>query len=191
MIGIYLGQQIGKAARENRGRGSEKFAAADAPGSGPTPKYRRYQLHHLQDAVWRYWPCRQWSRTRLFYGPASLKSAVLLGPVTASTRLELWVAVSYFPGIGRSQQVVGIAGASQVFSLPLVNFNAGFHLRIPIPKSRIIPGVISAGGIHTLERTLNVSYPNPSSTSSKTGFVGQPILAAAGFQPALFKLSLA
>ena len=44
--------------------------------------------------------------------------------------------VSYFPGIGRSQQVVGIAGSSQVFSLPLVDFNAGFHLRIPIPKSR-------------------------------------------------------
>jgi hypothetical protein len=70
--------------------------------------------------------------------------------------------VSYFPGIGRSQQVVGIAGSSQVFSLPLVDFNAGFHLRIPIPKSRIIPyGVISAGGIHTPERTFNVTYPNP------------------------------
>ena len=69
--------------------------------------------------------------------------------------------VSYFPGIGRSATVPGLGGA-QTYSVPLVDFNAGFHLRIPIPKSRIIPyGVISAGGIHTPSRTLTLTYPNP------------------------------
>ena len=69
--------------------------------------------------------------------------------------------VSYFPGIGRSTTVPGLSG-TETYSVPLVDFNAGFHLRIPIPKSRIIPyGVISAGGIHTPDRTFTVSYPNP------------------------------
>jgi len=46
---------------------------------------------------------------------------------------------SYFPGIGRSQAIVGIAGATETFSVPLIDFNAGFHLRIPIPKSQFTP----------------------------------------------------
>jgi hypothetical protein len=74
---------------------------------------------------------------------------------------------SYFPGIGRSQPLVGIAGASETFSVPLLDFNAGFHLRIPIPKSRIIPyGVISGGAIHTLARTVTATYPNPVNPST-------------------------
>lgn len=69
--------------------------------------------------------------------------------------------VSYFPGIGRSTGLQNIPGATATYSIPLVDFNAGFHLRIPIPKSRIIPyGVISAGGIHTPQRTINVVEPN-------------------------------
>src|SRR6266536_4602937 len=46
---------------------------------------------------------------------------------------------SYFPGIGRSRTVPGLANAVEIFSVPLTDFNAGFHLRVPIPKSRIIP----------------------------------------------------
>jgi hypothetical protein len=68
---------------------------------------------------------------------------------------------SYFPGIGRSQSIPGIAGATETFSVPLTDFNAGFHLRVPIPRSRIIPyGVISAGAIHTPSRTVTGSFQN-------------------------------
>lgn len=70
--------------------------------------------------------------------------------------------VSYFPGIGHSQPIPGITGANELYSVPLLDFNAGFHLRVPIPKSRIIPyGVISGGGIHTPERTVTATYNNP------------------------------
>jgi hypothetical protein len=70
--------------------------------------------------------------------------------------------VSYFPGIGRTQSVTGIPGATERFSVPLTDFNAGFHLRVPIPKSRIIPyGVISIGGIHTPQRQVTATFPNP------------------------------
>ena len=72
--------------------------------------------------------------------------------------------VSYFPGIGRTQSVTGIPGATESFSIPLTDFNFGFHLRIPIPKSRIIPyGVISFGGIHTPQRNVTATFPNPAS----------------------------
>jgi hypothetical protein len=74
--------------------------------------------------------------------------------------------VSYFPGIGRSQSVTGIPGATETFSVPLTDFNFGFHVRIPIPKSRIIPyAVISAGGIHTPQRSVTATFPNPVSPS--------------------------
>jgi hypothetical protein len=70
--------------------------------------------------------------------------------------------VSYFPGIGRSATILGISSSTQTYSVPLTDFNAGFHLRIPIPKSRIIPyGVISGGAIHTPSTTFNYTYPNP------------------------------
>lgn len=73
--------------------------------------------------------------------------------------------VSYFPGIGRTQSVTGIPGATESFSVPLADFNFGFHLRVPIPKSRIIPyAVISAGGIHTPQRTVTATFPNPANT---------------------------
>lgn len=70
--------------------------------------------------------------------------------------------VSYFPGIGRTQSVTGVPGAVESFSIPLVDFNAGFHVRIPIPKSRIVPyGVVSAGGIHTPQRNVTATFPDP------------------------------
>ena len=88
--------------------------------------------------------------------------------------------VSYFPGIGRSESIPGVSG-TQVYSIPLVDFNAGFHLRIPIPKSRIIPyGVISAGGIHTPSRTVTATYPNPViPTETETASI--PISASTDF----------
>jgi hypothetical protein len=70
--------------------------------------------------------------------------------------------VSYFPGIGRTQSVTGIPGATETFSVPLTDFNFGFHLRVPIPKSRIIPyAVISIGGIHSPQRSVTATFPNP------------------------------
>ncbi len=74
--------------------------------------------------------------------------------------------VSYFPGIGRTQSVTGIPGATESFSVPLTDFNFGFHVRVPIPKSRIIPyGVISIGGIHTPQRDVTATFPNPANPS--------------------------
>ncbi len=74
--------------------------------------------------------------------------------------------VSYFPGIGRTQSVPGIPGATEMYSIPITDFNAGFHVRVPIPKSRIIPyGVISAGGIHNPERELTGTFNNPANPS--------------------------
>jgi hypothetical protein len=70
--------------------------------------------------------------------------------------------VSYFPGIGRTQNLVGVQGGSVAFSIPLTDFNFGFHLRVPIPRSRIIPyGVISLGGIHTPARNITANIPLP------------------------------
>jgi hypothetical protein len=70
--------------------------------------------------------------------------------------------VSYFRGVGQSTTapLVGIPGATSTtnFSTPLTEFNAGFHLRVPIPRSRIIPyGVISVGAIHTPTRTIDTT----------------------------------
>jgi len=69
---------------------------------------------------------------------------------------------SYFPGIGRSRNVPGIPNAVEIFSVPLTDFNAGFHLRVPIPKSRVIPyAVISIGMIHSPQRTVTADFPDP------------------------------
>src|SRR5437588_4342261 len=66
---------------------------------------------------------------------------------------------SYFPGIGRTVSVAGIANTTETFSFPITDFNFGFHLRIPIPKSRIIPyAVVSVGGIHSPDRTFTATY---------------------------------
>jgi len=70
--------------------------------------------------------------------------------------------VSYFPGIGRTQTVPGIPGAVESFNVPLTDFNFGFHVRVPIPKSRIIPyAVISVGAIHSPSRSVIATFPNP------------------------------
>ncbi len=94
---------------------------------------------------------------------------------------------SYFPSIGRTAAVTGIAGATASFHLPIEDFNFGFHLRIPIPKSRVIPyGVLSFGAIHINGHTEQVTFPDalnpgrfvtqalpvPASTNYATSFGG-------------------
>jgi hypothetical protein len=69
--------------------------------------------------------------------------------------------VSYFPGIGRTAAVSGIQGATATFSLPITDFNFGVHLRVPIPKSRVIPyGVLSFGAIHNAAHTEQIQFPD-------------------------------
>ena len=69
--------------------------------------------------------------------------------------------VSYFPGIGRTAAVSGIANATATFSLPITDFNFGVHLRVPIPKSRVIPyGVVSFGAIHNSSHTEQIQFPD-------------------------------
>lgn len=95
--------------------------------------------------------------------------------------------VSYFPGIGRTASVSGISGATATFSLPITDFNFGIHLRIPIPKSRVIPyGVLSFGAIHNSAHTEQIQFPDqlnpgkfvttpfsvPASTNYATSFGG-------------------
>lgn len=89
--------------------------------------------------------------------------------------------VSYFPGIGHQADVFGIPGGVFTYSVPLTDFNAGFHFRIPIPRSRIIPyGVFSVGGIHTPSRTEEVTLPVPGSTTQTTQ-QSLPVAAATEF----------
>lgn len=92
--------------------------------------------------------------------------------------------VSYFPGIGRTLDVSGIPGGTFTYSLPLTDFNAGFHLRVPIPRSRIIPyGVVSAGGVHLPSRDVTVNVPIPGTnltTPSAFSFDSQTEFAVSG-----------
>lgn len=70
--------------------------------------------------------------------------------------------VSYFPGIGRTLPVEGSSTGKATVSVPITDFNFGLHVRVPIPKSRVIPyAVISFGGIHSPDGTASVSVPNP------------------------------
>ena len=92
--------------------------------------------------------------------------------------------VSYFPGIGRKFVT---AGSTQTFSVPVTDFNFGVHVRVPIPKSRVIPyGVLSFGALHFSEQTRQIQTPDllnpgktvttsvsvPSSTNYATSFGG-------------------
>lgn len=87
---------------------------------------------------------------------------------------------SYFPGIGRDYPISGLpAGSKATYSLPITDFNAGLHVRWPIPKSHVIPyGVISAGEIHnsSYNATINVTGPSPTTFNypipSATHFTG-------------------
>jgi hypothetical protein len=80
-----------------------------------------------------------------------------------------FVEVSYFPGIERTQSLTGISGATETYSVPLTDFNGGFHLRIPIPRSHVIPyGVISMGAIHTSSVTTTATIPVPGTTTTTT-----------------------
>src|SRR5689334_5818034 len=39
---------------------------------------------------------------------------------------------SYFPGIGRTVTALGLSNTTLNFSIPIEDFNFGFHLRVPI-----------------------------------------------------------
>jgi hypothetical protein len=88
---------------------------------------------------------------------------------------------SYFPGIGRSVTPLGLANTSLNFSIPITDFNFGFHLRVPIPRSRIIPyGVVSFGGIHSPSRTVSAVGPDPFDPT-KTVTDALPVAASTDF----------
>lgn len=70
--------------------------------------------------------------------------------------------VSYFPGIGRNIPVAGSPSGSATVSVPITDYNFGLHVRVPIPKSRVIPyAVISFGGVHSPDITASVLLPDP------------------------------
>jgi hypothetical protein len=63
-----------------------------------------------------------------------------------------FVELSYFPAIVHSFTGCCLNNVPFTYtnSVALTDFNGGFHLRVPIPRSKIIPyGVISGGLIHT------------------------------------------
>jgi hypothetical protein len=86
--------------------------------------------------------------------------------------------VSYFPGIGRTGTVSGLAGATGTFTIPITDFNFGVHLRLfRIPKSPIVPYIVmSFGGIHNGEYTAQIHYTDPASGQAKTASL--PVAAA-------------
>ena len=93
---------------------------------------------------------------------------------------------SYFPGVGRTVPVSGLDNTTARFDLPVEDFNFGLHVRIPIPKSHVIPyGVISFGAIHVNSHDETITFPDkvnggfqsikqsvPSSTNYATSFGG-------------------
>jgi hypothetical protein len=80
--------------------------------------------------------------------------------------------VSYFPGVGQTvtTSVSGLAGATQTHvNLPLTDFNAGFHIRFPIARSRVIPyGVMSVGGLHFSDHSFPVTFVIPGTGGQTT-----------------------
>lgn len=81
-----------------------------------------------------------------------------------------FVEVSYFPAIVHSFSGCCLNNVPFTYtnSVSLTDFNGGFHLRVPIPRSRIIPyGVISAGLIHT--PGFNEIPPSPFPTINYAG----------------------
>lgn len=71
-----------------------------------------------------------------------------------------FVEVSYFPGIDKS--AAGTTPGSHVkYSVPITDFNSGFHVRVPIPRSRIVPyGLVAVGGLRENPTTLVTITPN-------------------------------
>jgi hypothetical protein len=81
-----------------------------------------------------------------------------------------FVEMSYFPAIVHSYSGCCLNNAQFTYtnSVALYDFNGGFHLRVPIPRSRIIPyGVISGGLIHT--PGFQVVPPAPFTPFNSTG----------------------
>ena len=90
----------------------------------------------------------------------------------ASKHLLPYAEFSYFPGIGRRQEGT-FPGTGRPFTatyqIPLVDFHGGVHIRMPIRESRVVPyGVLGAGVIHSLERTVSASYESGGTTIQQT-----------------------
>lgn len=82
--------------------------------------------------------------------------------------------VSYFPSVAQTVPVSGFAGAKQTISVPAVDANAGFHWRIPIPRSRVIPYFVSSlGDIYIPSGSITPYYPVPG--SSNQFVAGSPV----------------
>jgi len=95
--------------------------------------------------------------------------------------LMVYAEGSYFPGIGRTANVIGISGSKSTFNIPITDVNFGVHLRLPIPKSRVIPyGVLGAGLIHSPGRTENFVTPDPFRPGATTT-TPYPITASTDF----------
>lgn len=64
---------------------------------------------------------------------------------------------SYFPGIGRNDKVTsGQFSSSYSYSVALVDFHGGVHLRMPVSNSKVVPyAVIGAGMIHSMKSSSN------------------------------------
>jgi len=89
-----------------------------------------------------------------------------------SKHLLPYAEFSYFPGIGRRQEGT-FPGTGRpytaTYQIPLVDFHGGVHVRLPIRESRVVPyGVIGAGVIHSLARTVDATYDLGGSTVSQT-----------------------
>lgn len=79
-----------------------------------------------------------------------------------SKHLLPYVEFSYFPGIGRRQTgTFPTTGRTYTatYQIPLTDFHGGVHIRLPIRESRVVPyAVLGAGVVHSLGRTVSVSY---------------------------------
>jgi hypothetical protein len=72
----------------------------------------------------------------------------------ALTRVVMpYAEVGYFPGIGR-KLVSPLAGSRlETRAIPITDFHAGVHLRVPTKDSRVVPyAVIGAGLLHSPTR---------------------------------------
>ena len=80
---------------------------------------------------------------------------------SVTTNLLPYAEFSYFPGLPRKATKLEPDGtrATQSFDLPLADFHAGLHIRIPLPERRFVPYiVIGAGIIHNYSASYNLAY---------------------------------
>jgi hypothetical protein len=78
---------------------------------------------------------------------------------------------TYFPGIGRSVTQSFPQGTVKFqYSVPLADYHVGFHIRIPIKESHIVPYLAAGvGGIHTYSVTTTAKVNFTDGTSLTLG----------------------